>query len=164
MAGLSIEGARKSFGATEVLKGVSIDVAHGEFTVIVGPSGCGKSTLLRAVAGLEELTAGRTIIGARDVTSLAPSQRGIAMVFQSYALYPQPTVYENMAFGRKVTTADKLAIDAAVRRAAAILNIEPLLDRKPAALSGGQRQRVAIGRAIVRQPQDRKSTRLNSSH
>src|SRR3546814_10931048 len=102
MAGLSIEGARKSFGATEVLKGVSIDVAHGEFTVIVGPSGCGKSTLLRAVAGLEELTAGRIIIGARDVTSLAPSQRGIAMVFQSYALYPPLTVYENMAFGLKV--------------------------------------------------------------
>jgi len=153
MAGLSIEGARKSFGATEVLKGVSIDVADGEFTVIVGPSGCGKSTLLRAVAGLEELTAGRIIIGARDVTSLAPSQRGIAMVFQSYALYPHLTVYENMAFGLKVAKADKLAIDAAVRRAAAILNIEPLLDRKPAALSGGQRQRVAIGRAIVRQPQ-----------
>ena len=153
MAGLSIEGARKSFGATEVLKDVSIDVADGEFTVIVGPSGCGKSTLLRAVAGLEELTAGRIIIGARDVTSLAPSQRGIAMVFQSYALYPHLTVYENMAFGLKVAKADKLAIDAAVRRAAAILNIEPLLDRKPAALSGGQRQRVAIGRAIVRQPQ-----------
>src|SRR3546814_81215 len=121
--------------------------------LIVGPSGCGKSTLLRAVAGLEELTAGRIIIGARDVTSLAPSQRGIAMVFQSYALYPHLTVYENMAFGLKVAKADKLAIDAAVRRAAAILNIEPLLDRKPAALSGGQRQRVAIGRAIVRQPQ-----------
>ena len=153
MAGLSIKDARKHFGTTEVLKGVSIDVADGEFTVIVGPSGCGKSTLLRSVAGLEELTNGRIRIGDRDVTGLAPSERGIAMVFQSYALYPHLTVYENMAFGLKVAKADKLAIDAAVRRAAAILNIEPLLDRKPAALSGGQRQRVAIGRAIVRQPQ-----------
>ncbi|NYF33435.1 ABC transporter ATP-binding protein [Sphingopyxis sp. JAI108] len=153
MARLSIEGARKSFGATEVLKGVSIDVADGEFTVIVGPSGCGKSTLLRVVAGLEDLTDGRIVIGDRDVTDLAPSERGIAMVFQSYALYPHLSVYENMAFGLKIAKTDKSAIDAAVRRAAAILNIEGLLDRKPAALSGGQRQRVAIGRAIVRQPQ-----------
>jgi multiple sugar transport system ATP-binding protein len=153
MAGLSIQGARKSFGTTDVLKGVSIDVADGEFTVIVGPSGCGKSTLLRAVAGLEELTAGRIVIGDRDVTSLPPSERGIAMVFQSYALYPHLTVRENMAFGLKIAKAAKSDIDAAVRRAAEILNIEALLDRKPAALSGGQRQRVAIGRAIVRQPQ-----------
>lgn len=153
MAGLSIQGARKSFGETEVLKGVSIDVADGEFTVIVGPSGCGKSTLLRAVAGLEELTGGRIVIGERDVTDLPPSQRGIAMVFQSYALYPHLTVRENMAFGLKIAKASKAEIDDAVDRAAAILNIEPLLDRKPAALSGGQRQRVAIGRAIVRQPQ-----------
>ncbi len=153
MAGLSIQGARKSFGETEVLKGVSIDVADGEFTVIVGPSGCGKSTLLRAVAGLEELTGGRIIIGGRDVTDLPPSQRGIAMVFQSYALYPHLTVRENMAFGLKIAKASKAEIAEAVDRAAAILNIAPLLDRKPAALSGGQRQRVAIGRAIVRQPQ-----------
>lgn len=153
MAGLSIEGARKRFGATEVLKGVSIEVADGEFTVIVGPSGCGKSTLLRVVAGLEELTDGRIRIGDRDVTGLAPSQREIAMVFQSYALYPHLSVYENMAFGLRIAKAGKAAIDTAVRRAAAILNIEALLDRKPAALSGGQRQRVAIGRAIVRQPQ-----------
>ncbi|HET6526560.1 sn-glycerol-3-phosphate ABC transporter ATP-binding protein UgpC [Sphingopyxis sp.] len=153
MAGLSIESARKSFGATEVLKDVSIAVADGEFTVIVGPSGCGKSTLLRSVAGLEELTNGRIRIGDRDVTNLAPSERGIAMVFQSYALYPHLTVYENMAFGLRIAKMDKAAIDAAVRRAAAILNIEALLDRKPAELSGGQRQRVAIGRAIVRQPQ-----------
>ena len=153
MAGLSIKDARKHFGTTEVLKGVSIDVADGEFTVIVGPSGCGKSTLLRSVAGLEELTNGRIRIGDRDVTGLAPSERGIAMVFQSYALYPHLTVYENMAFALRIAKADQVAIDAAVRRAAAILNIEPLLDRKPAALSGGQRQRVAIGRAIVRQPQ-----------
>lgn len=153
MAGLSIERARKSFGATEVLKDVSIEVADGEFTVIVGPSGCGKSTLLRIVAGLEELTAGRIHIGDRDVTGLAPSERGIAMVFQSYALYPHLTVYENMAFGLRIAKVGKTATDAAVRRAAAILNIEALLDRKPAALSGGQRQRVAIGRAIVRQPE-----------
>ncbi len=153
MAGLSIEGARKSFGGTEVLKGVSIDVADGEFAVIVGPSGCGKSTLLRAVAGLEELTGGRIAIGGRDVTDLAPSQRGIAMVFQSYALYPHLSVRDNMAFGLKIAKAAKDDIARQVQRAAEILNIEPLLDRKPAALSGGQRQRVAIGRAIVRQPQ-----------
>ena len=132
---------------------MSIEVADGEFTVIVGPSGCGKSTLLRIVAGLEELTAGRIHIGDRDVTGLAPSERGIAMVFQSYALYPHLTVYENMAFGLRIAKVGKTATDAAVRRAAAILNIEALLDRKPAALSGGQRQRVAIGRAIVRQPE-----------
>jgi multiple sugar transport system ATP-binding protein len=153
MAGLSIQSARKNFGETEVLKDVSIDVADGEFAVIVGPSGCGKSTLLRAVAGLEELSGGRIVIGERDVTDLPPSQRGIAMVFQSYALYPHLTVRENMAFGLKIAKASKAEIDDAVNRAAAILNIEPLLDRKPAALSGGQRQRVAIGRAIVRQPQ-----------
>jgi multiple sugar transport system ATP-binding protein len=153
MAGLSIENARKSFGETQVLHGVSIDVADGEFAVIVGPSGCGKSTLLRAVAGLEALTEGRIVIGGRDVTDLPPSARGIAMVFQSYALYPHLTVYENMAFALRIAKVDKSAIDVAVRGAAAILNIEGLLERKPAALSGGQRQRVAIGRAIVRQPQ-----------
>ncbi len=153
MATLTIADARKNFAATEVLKGVSIDVADGEFAVIVGPSGCGKSTLLRAVAGLEELTGGNIAIGDRDVTALPPSQRGIAMVFQSYALYPHLTVYENMAFGLRVAKADKAEIDAAVQRAARILNIEALLARKPAALSGGQRQRVAIGRAIVREPQ-----------
>ncbi|WP_432770252.1 MAG: ABC transporter ATP-binding protein [Sphingopyxis sp.] len=153
MAGLSIHDARKSFGETQVLRGVSIDVADGEFAVIVGPSGCGKSTLLRAVAGLEELSGGRIVIGGTDVTALPPSERGIAMVFQSYALYPHLSVYENMAFALRIAKADKAAIDAAVRGAAAILNIEALLDRKPAALSGGQRQRVAIGRAIVRKPQ-----------
>ncbi|RYD44319.1 MAG: sn-glycerol-3-phosphate ABC transporter ATP-binding protein UgpC [Sphingomonadales bacterium] len=153
MAGLSIQGARKIFGTTEVLKGVSIDVADGEFAVIVGPSGCGKSTLLRAIAGLEELTGGSIVIDDRDVTNLPPSERGIAMVFQSYALYPHLTVRENMAFGLKIAKATKIEIDKAVQRAAEILNIEALLDRKPAALSGGQRQRVAIGRAIVRQPQ-----------
>jgi multiple sugar transport system ATP-binding protein len=153
MAGLSIRDARKSFGETDVLKGVSIDVADGEFAVIVGPSGCGKSTLLRAVAGLEELTGGSIHIGGHDVTALPPSERGIAMVFQSYALYPHLSVRENMAFGLRIAKADRAEIDRQVRRAAEILNIEGLLDRKPAALSGGQRQRVAIGRAIVRQPQ-----------
>ena len=153
MAGLTIETARKRFGSTEVLKGVSIEVADGEFAVIVGPSGCGKSTLLRAVAGLEELDGGRVVIGDRDVTRLAPSERGIAMVFQSYALYPHLSVRENMAFGLRIAKVDKAEIAQRVQRAAQILNIEGLLDRKPAALSGGQRQRVAIGRAIVRQPQ-----------
>ena len=153
MARLSIRDAAKRFGRTDVLKGVSIDVADGEFAVIVGPSGCGKSTLLRAVAGLEELTGGSIAIGDRDVTALPPSERGIAMVFQSYALYPHLSVYENMAFGLRIAKMDKAAVDEAVRRAARILNIDALLDRKPGALSGGQRQRVAIGRAIVRQPQ-----------
>ena len=153
MAGLSIERARKSFGNTEVLKGVSIDVAEGEFAVIVGPSGCGKSTLLRVIAGLETLDEGRILIGAQDVTSRKPSERGIAMVFQSYALYPHLTVFENMAFGLRIARTAKAEIAEAVHRAAEILNIESLLARKPAALSGGERQRVAIGRAIVRQPQ-----------
>jgi len=153
MAGLSIERARKSFGNTEVLKGVSIDVAEGEFAVIVGPSGCGKSTLLRVIAGLEKLDEGRILIGPQDVTSRKPSERGIAMVFQSYALYPHLTVFENMAFGLRIARTAKAEIAEAVHRAAEILNIESLLARKPAALSGGERQRVAIGRAIVRQPQ-----------
>lgn len=152
MAGLSIRDARKSFGSTEVLKSVSIDVADGEFTVIVGPSGCGKSTLLRSVAGLEELTSGNIVIGDRDVTRFAPSERGIAMVFQSYALYPHLSVYENMAFGLRIAKTAKADIPRQVERAAKILGIESLLGRKPAELSGGQRQRVAIGRAIVRQP------------
>ncbi len=152
MAGLSIRDARKSFGSTEVLKSVSIDVADGEFTVIVGPSGCGKSTLLRSVAGLEELTSGNILIGDRDVTRFAPSERGIAMVFQSYALYPHLSVYENMAFGLRIAKTVKADIARQVERAAKILGIESLLGRKPAELSGGQRQRVAIGRAIVRQP------------
>ncbi|WP_033073901.1 ABC transporter ATP-binding protein [Sphingopyxis sp. MWB1] len=153
MAALSIDGATKHFGATEVLKNLSVEVAPGEFAVIVGPSGCGKSTLLRCVAGLEQLDSGRIHIADRDVTHLAPSERGVAMVFQSYALYPHLRVRENMGFALRIAKMDKARIDEAVNRAAAILGIEPLLDRKPAALSGGQRQRVAIGRAIVRQPQ-----------
>ena len=153
MAGLTIRGARKSFGDTPVLRDVSIAVPDGAFAVIVGPSGCGKSTLLRSVAGLEELDAGTIHIDDREVGGLPPSARGIAMVFQSYALYPHLTVYENMAFGLRIAKVSGDDIDAAVRRAAGILNIDALLDRKPAALSGGQRQRAAIGRAIVRQPQ-----------
>lgn len=152
MASLSITAAHKRFGETEVLRGVSVAVEDGEFAVIVGPSGCGKSTLLRAVAGLEQLDEGSIAIDGQDVGDLAPAARGIAMVFQSYALYPHLTVYENMAFGLRIARADKREIDAAVRRAADILGIGDLLNRKPAALSGGQRQRAAIGRAIVRQP------------
>ncbi|MCY7339836.1 MAG: sn-glycerol-3-phosphate ABC transporter ATP-binding protein UgpC [Sphingomonas bacterium] len=153
MSELSVEHASKSFGQTEVLRDVSLTVADGEFCVIVGPSGCGKSTLLRAVAGLEELDQGSISIGGKKVDGLPPAKRGIAMVFQSYALYPHLSLRENMAFALKLANKPKPEIDAAVDRAAAILGIETLLERKPAALSGGQRQRVAIGRAIVRQPE-----------
>ncbi len=153
MAALTIEHASKAFGETEVLRDVCLDVADGEFCVIVGPSGCGKSTLLRAIAGLEELDRGSIAIAGKPVDGLPPAVRGIAMVFQSYALYPHLSLRENMAFALKLARKPKAEIDEAVDRAAAILGIEQLLDRKPAALSGGQRQRVAIGRAIVRQPQ-----------
>ena len=153
MAQLSIDAACKSFGDTEVLKGVSLDVADGEYCVIVGPSGCGKSTLLRAIAGLEELDSGSISIGGRAVDGLAPAKRGVAMVFQSYALYPHLSLRDNMAFALKLAKRSKAEIDEAVDRAAQILGIQDMLDRKPAALSGGQRQRVAIGRAIVRQPE-----------
>ena len=153
MAQLSIQGASKAFGDTPVLRDVSLDVADGEFCVIVGPSGCGKSTLLRAIAGLEELDSGSIAIGGKPVDGLPPAKRGVAMVFQSYALYPHLSLRENMAFALKLAKRPKAEIDEAVDRAAAILGIEQLLDRKPAALSGGQRQRVAIGRAIVRQPE-----------
>ena len=153
MADVALSGIRKSFGATEVLKGVDLTIADGEFVVFVGPSGCGKSTLLRVIAGLEEADAGEVSIGGRGVNALSPSDRGIAMVFQSYALYPHMSVYENMAFGLKLAKADKAEIDRRVRGAAETLNITDYLDRKPKALSGGQRQRVAIGRAIVREPQ-----------
>ena len=131
----------------------SITIGQGDFCVFVGPSGCGKSTLLRMVAGLEDITAGDLSIGGRRVNDLPPAERGVAMVFQSYALYPHMTVAENMAFGLKVFGADKLSIEKKVRRAAEILQLTPLLDRLPKQLSGGQRQRVAIGRAIVKEPQ-----------
>jgi ABC-type sugar transport system ATPase subunit len=153
MADVRLTGVTKQFGTTEVLKGIDLEIADGEFVVFVGPSGCGKSTLLRTIAGLEEASGGDIAIGGRTVNTLSPSDRGIAMVFQSYALYPHMTVYENMAFGLKLAKADKVEIDRRVRAAAETLNITDYLERKPKALSGGQRQRVAIGRAIVREPE-----------
>jgi multiple sugar transport system ATP-binding protein len=152
MAELQLQGLRRTYanGVTAV-DGIDLSVADGEFMVLVGPSGCGKSTTLRMIAGLEEMSAGRMLIGGVDVTDVAPAERGVAMVFQSYALYPHMTVAENMGFALKIAGRSKSEIDDAVRRAAASLQLEPLLDRKPRALSGGQRQRVAIGRAIVRE-------------
>ncbi len=152
MAELRLENVVKKFGETEVLHGVDLSISDKEFTVFVGPSGCGKSTLLRLIAGLEDLTSGEIYIDDQDVGYLPPAKRGIAMVFQSYALYPHMTVYDNMAFSLRLAKTDKATMDAAVQRAARILQIEDLLERKPKALSGGQRQRVAIGRAIVRDP------------
>ncbi|RZJ28343.1 MAG: sn-glycerol-3-phosphate ABC transporter ATP-binding protein UgpC [Brevundimonas sp.] len=153
MADVRLTGVTKRFGTTEVLKGIDLQIEDGEFVVFVGPSGCGKSTLLRTIAGLEEASGGDIAIGGRTVNALSPSDRGIAMVFQSYALYPHMSVYENMAFGLKLAKANKDEIDRKVRAAAETLNITDYLDRKPKALSGGQRQRVAIGRAIVREPE-----------
>ena len=152
MAGVSFRDVRKSFGETVVIHGVTVDVADGEFVVIVGPSGCGKSTLLRMVAGLETITAGEIAIGERVVNELEPKDRDIAMVFQNYALYPHMSVRENMAYGLKIRRMASADIEAQVKRAAEILELGPFLDRKPRALSGGQRQRVAMGRAIVRDP------------
>ena len=152
MAGVQLSDIHKSFGAATVLDGVSLEIEDGEFAVFVGPSGCGKSTLLRIVAGLEEVTSGEVLIDGRRVNDESPLDRGVAMVFQSYALYPQMSVYDNMAFALKLAKAPKPQIDAAVRAAADKLSIAHLLERKPGALSGGQRQRVAIGRAIVRKP------------
>jgi multiple sugar transport system ATP-binding protein len=144
---------KKSFGEVPVIRGVDLDVADGEFCVFVGPSGCGKSTLLRMIAGLEGLTAGVIKIGGRDVTWLAPAERGISMVFQSYALYPHMSVAENIGFGMKMAKVPKAEIKARTQKAAELLQLTELLGRRPANLSGGQRQRVAIGRAIVRNPQ-----------
>ncbi|HEX3141739.1 MAG TPA: sn-glycerol-3-phosphate ABC transporter ATP-binding protein UgpC, partial [Rhizobacter sp.] len=152
MATLKLSGLRKSFGEVEMLHGIDLEVSDGEFLVFVGPSGCGKSTLLRCIAGLEEITAGELRIDDRVVNEVPPAERGIAMVFQSYALYPHMSVAENMAFGLRLAGYSKEEIKAAVQRAAQILQIEHLLERKPKSLSGGQRQRVAIGRAIVRKP------------
>ncbi|HWU19094.1 MAG TPA: sn-glycerol-3-phosphate ABC transporter ATP-binding protein UgpC [Devosia sp.] len=153
MAGLTLKSLRKSYGEVEVIKGVDLNVEHGEFVVFVGPSGCGKSTLLRMIAGLEEITGGDLYIGDKLCNAVEPRDRGIAMVFQSYALYPHMTVYDNVGFGLKLAKAPKDVRDKKVREAARILQMEHLLDRKPSQLSGGQRQRVAIGRAIVRQPE-----------
>jgi multiple sugar transport system ATP-binding protein len=152
MAEVRLKGVRKAFGEVEVLKDIDLTIADGEFVVFVGPSGCGKSTLLRVIAGLEDVTSGDLFIDGERVNDVPPSERGIAMVFQSYALYPHMTLYENMAFGLRLAKAPRAEIDAAVRNAAQILRIDHLLGRKPRALSGGQRQRVAIGRAIVRKP------------
>ncbi len=153
MSGLELTQVRKSFGQVDVIHGVDLSIENGEFTVFVGPSGCGKSTLLRLVAGLEETTGGEIRIGGADVTRVEPADRGVAMVFQSYALYPHMTVEENMGFGLKMTGHPRDDIRRRVQKASQILHLENLLDRKPKALSGGQRQRVAIGRAIVREPQ-----------
>ncbi|MFL6720494.1 MAG: ABC transporter ATP-binding protein [Sphingomonas sp.] len=152
MARLRVEDATKAFAGTAVLKGVSLELTDGEFCVIVGGSGCGKSTLLRAIAGLEDLESGSIFIDDRRVDRLPPAERSIAMVFQSYALYPHLNVYENLAFALRLAKRPKAEIDQAVTRAAEILGLQEYLERRPAALSGGQRQRVAIGRAIVRKP------------
>jgi len=153
MASVSLKELRKSYdGKTDVLAGIDLDIADGEFVVLVGPSGCGKSTLLRMLCGLESITGGSMEIGGQVVNHLSPAERGIAMVFQSYALYPHMNVYQNMAFGLKVAGKDKAAIRQRIAEAAATLKIEHLLERLPRELSGGQRQRVAIGRAIVREP------------
>ncbi len=152
MARVELQQVNKSFGATEVIRDVSLVIEEGEFCVFVGPSGCGKSTLLRMIAGLEETSSGQIIIGERNVTDDEPADRGVAMVFQSYALYPHMTVADNMSFGLRMTHRPKAEIAEKVARAAGILRLEEYLQRKPAQLSGGQRQRVAIGRAIVRNP------------
>src|SRR5438552_1013143 len=152
MAQVELRDVRKSYGGTAVIHGVSCEIADGELVVIVGPSGCGKSTLLRMVAGLEEISAGEVAIGGRVVNAVEPKDRDIAMVFQNYALYPHMSVFGNMAYGLRIRNLSKSDIDARVKRAAAILELGALLERKPRELSGGQRQRVAMGRAIVREP------------
>ncbi|MCZ7660044.1 MAG: sn-glycerol-3-phosphate ABC transporter ATP-binding protein UgpC [Xanthobacteraceae bacterium] len=153
MASVTIRDVVKAFGATQVIHGVDIEIADGEFVVLVGPSGCGKSTLLRMIAGLENITAGEIRIGERVVNNVPPKERDIAMVFQNYALYPHMTVAANMGFSLKLRGAPKSEIETRVRRAAEILGLIPYLERYPRQLSGGQRQRVAMGRAIVRDPQ-----------
>lgn len=152
MAEVRLTDIRKRFGALEIIKGVDLSIEAGEFVVFVGPSGCGKSTLLRMIAGLEDISSGELTIGGEVMNDVDPSKRGIAMVFQSYALYPHMTVRENMGFALKFAGMAREEVDSRVNDAARILELEPLLDRKPKALSGGQRQRVAIGRAIVRNP------------
>ena len=153
MAGVTLNKVVKSYGDVKVIHGIDLEVQDGEFCVFVGPSGCGKSTLLRMVAGLEETTGGAIRIGSRDVTRADPSERGVAMVFQTYALYPHMTVAENMGFGLKMTGHPVAEVAAKVKEASRILKLDEYLARKPKALSGGQRQRVAIGRAIVRGPE-----------
>ena len=153
MTSIVFKDVFKAYGDNPpVLRDVNLDIRDGEFCVFIGPSGCGKSTLLRMIAGLEEISQGEIHIGGRLMNEVPPAERGIAMVFQSYALFPHMTVYENMAFGLRLSKVAKAEIDAKVREAARVLQLEPYLERKPKALSGGQRQRVAIGRAIVRSP------------
>ena len=152
MANVTYEHVTKSFGDTKAVNDLMLEINDGEFMVLVGPSGCGKSTALRMLAGLEKVTDGRILIGERAVNNVAPQHRDIAMVFQSYALYPHMTVYDNLAFGLRNQKVPKTDIDRRVRRAAEILDLDPLIKRKPKQLSGGQRQRVALGRAIVREP------------
>ncbi len=152
MADIELKTINKYYGKTHVIKDFSLKIKDQSFTTLVGPSGCGKSTLLRMIAGLEEINSGRILINNKSVNDLPPRDRGIAMVFQSYALYPHMTVFENMAFGLKIEKKSKDEINSRVKEAAKILQIEELLGRKPKQLSGGQRQRVAIGRAITRKP------------
>src|ERR1035437_1003608 len=153
MASVTMRNIRKTYdNAVEVIRGIDLEVQDGEFMVFVGPSGCGKSTMMRMIAGLEDITEGELLIGDRIANDLPPVDRGVAMVFQSYALYPHMTVAENMGFGLKLAGVSKTEVDEIVGKTAEILHISNLLDRRPKALSGGQRQRVAIGRAIVRKP------------
>ncbi|MCO6187682.1 ABC transporter ATP-binding protein [Rhizobium sp. L1K21] len=152
MADVELKKLKKSFGSVDVIHGVDLSIKSGEFCVFVGPSGCGKSTLLRLIAGLEDSSAGQIFIGENNVTGIEPADRGVAMVFQSYALYPHMSVKENMGFGLRMTGTDARVVSERVEKAAQILHLEQLLERKPKQLSGGQRQRVAIGRAIVREP------------
>ncbi len=158
MADVSLRAIKKAYGKVEVLHGISLDVKDGEFVVFVGPSGCGKSTALRIIAGLEEITSGELFIGGKQVNQLPPAERGIAMVFQSYALYPHMTVYKNMAFGLKFAKTNKDEADKRVRQAAEILQLTPYLERKPRDLSGGQRQRVAIAAPSCASPRSSCST------
>ena len=152
MAFLEISSATKTFGSVSVLQDVNLDIEHGEFVVFVGPSGCGKSTLLRMISGLENITEGTISIEGEVMNQVEPAERGTAMVFQSYALYPHMTVHDNVSFGLRMAHKAKSFIDERVQQSAGILQLSSLLDRKPAQLSGGQKQRVAIGRAIVREP------------
>ena len=153
MANVTLNTVRKSFGPVDIIKGVSLEIADGEFCVFVGPSGCGKSTLLRMIAGLEEITSGALQIGGKEMANVQSADRGVAMVFQSYALYPHMTVKENISFGLRMAKTPQDKIDKLVNRATEMLQLNMHLDRKPSQLSGGQRQRVAIGRAIVREPE-----------
>ncbi|WP_375451712.1 ABC transporter ATP-binding protein [uncultured Devosia sp.] len=153
MSELSLRHLEKSFGDTQIIKGIDLEVLHGEFVVFVGPSGCGKSTLLRMIAGLEDVSSGEIVIAGKTVNDLPPVKRGIAMVFQSYALYPHMTVFENIAFPLRVEKLPNDQVKERVARAAKVLQLDARLEQRPGTLSGGQRQRVAIGRAIVRQPE-----------